>query len=466
MATTLKQYWTDEVARITARLAALDTELNALRGTPTIVGTLGTAQAALADASSDVTAQAKAVDDARKALAAIPMPGDGDPLLVAMEDALIALADARASLADADRDVQARTADLTRLLGQQAALQAALAEATAALARANKDADTRLAWTTALTTGEISTLAADAAAALAASEATARSRVEGEFPSNAAAEKDFLTRARARRALPLSSLAQAVTVETAAVNADAAALAEARRAWDAAVDALRLTVQAAPRLAADTATLQRLAALPAAHPAAPASYPVVTVWQHNRLHDAGKKADRENALAKLKDVEDAAADVRAAQTAYDNALHAALVADPDKTPAELDAGVVKPKKDEVVTKQALLATKRAALSADEIHAVKGWFAAVPDTLWDALDKLDTAAARLKALVGPPAPAALISAMNTAEATLAAALEAARHAARQAAAADLAEQRAAGLLAAELDTAAARSAAREHGATLF
>jgi len=34
------------------------------------------------------------------------------------------------------------------------------------------------------------------------------------------------------------------------------------------------------------------------------------------------------------------------------------------------------------------------------------------------------------------------------------------------AADLAELRAAGLLAAERDTAAARSAAREHGATLF
>ena len=77
MATTLKQYWIDEVARLTARGLALDDQLSVLRGTPTLPGPLGQAQQRQADASSAVTRQAKAVDDARKALAAIPMPADG-----------------------------------------------------------------------------------------------------------------------------------------------------------------------------------------------------------------------------------------------------------------------------------------------------------------------------------------------------------------------------------------------------
>ena len=459
MATTLKQFWTDEVARTTARLGALATELGLLRAA------LTAAQAIQAAASSAVTTQAKAVDEARKALAGIPMPGDGDPLLVAMEQALMDLADARANLASSDQAVQAQTAELNRLQGQQAALQADFADANKALTQAGKDADMRQKWVDALTTGALQTLAADAAAALAASEATARSRVEAEFPKSATLAKDFLTRARARRGLPLDSLTQAGAVETAAFNADSPAFAQARLAFDSAANSVRQAFEAAPSLAADTAVLLRLAALPAAHPAAPSSYPILTVWQHNRLVDAGKKADRESALAKITDVDKAAADVRSAQAAYDTALHAAMVAQPDATQAELDGGVVKPKKDDLIAKLATLGTQRGAMTADEIKLVKAWFAAVPSTLWDALDKLDTAAARLRALVGPPAPAALIAAMTAAEAALVTALDAARLAQRTRDATDLAEQRAAGLLAAERETAAARSVAFEHGATL-
>lgn len=457
MATTLKQFWTDDVARLNTRLTALATELTALRAA------LTAAQATQTAASNAVTAQAKAVDDARKALAGIPMPADGSPLLVAMEQALMNLADARADLATATQDVLGKSADLTRLQAQQTSLQAALADANKLLTQAGKNADQRQKWVDALTTGSLSTLVADATAALA-NEATARSRVEGEFPSSGTAAKDFLTRARARRALPQSSLTQAAATETTAFNAHHSALAQAQRAFDAAADAVRQTFEAAPRLAADGTVLARLAALPAASP--PNTYPILTRWQHDRLHDAAKKTDRENALAKLKDVDDAAADVRTAQASYDAALHAAMKADPDKTPAQLDTGAVSAEKTTLTTKQGTLATKRAALTADEVKLVKSWLAAVPDTLWDALDSLDTAATRLKALVGPPTPANLVASMTAAETALVTALTADRLAQRKLEAAALAAQRAAGLLAAERDSANARSLSFEHGATLF
>jgi hypothetical protein len=394
------------------------------------------------------------------------MLGDGDPLLRDMEQALIDLADARAHLATASLDVLSKTAELNRLQAQQTALHAAATEADKAGKQAEADAKTRQTWIDALTTGDLKDLVTDAGTALGA-EATARTRVEGEFPSNTVApEKDFLTRVRARRALAADSLKQASTVEGTLFTAEASAVAKARRSYDAAVDAVRQAFQAAPRLAADGAVLARLAALPAAHLTTPISYPILTVWQHDRLHDTTKKTNRENALAKLKDVDDAAAAVRIAQAAYDTALHAAMAADPDKTQAELDAGVVKPKKDDVVAKKGTLDTKRGAMTVDEIKLVKAWLAAVPDKLWDALDQLDTAASRLHALANPPAPAALIASMLAAEDTLATALAAERLAQRKLDASDLAEQRATGLLAAERDTAAANGATYSRGATLF
>ena len=453
--TTLKQFWSDETTRLSARLASLDAELAVLRGSGAIPGSLALAQDAQAAAANAVTTQTRAAEDARKALANIPMPGDGDPLLLAMEQALVHLADARASLASSDLDVQARTAELGRLQAQQAALQAALTEATKALAQASTDAATRQTWADALSTGALKNLAADAATALAASEATARARVEGEFPANATPAKDFLTRVRARRSLPQDALTQATAVEAAAFAARASALARAQRSFDAAAQAVRQAFDAAPRLAADTAVLQRLAALPAPTPAPAASFPIATVWQHQRLHDAAKKTERENALVKLAEVDAAAAELRAAQAAYDTALHTAMAANPDKTPAELDAGAAKAKKDDLSAKQAALAAKRGALSADETHRVKAWFATVPDTLWNALDQLDTATTRLGALVGPPAPADLVANLLAAEAALVTALNAERLAQRKLDAAELARQRAAGLLAADHPDAAHR-----------
>lgn len=463
MAQTLFQYWTDEATRLGTRLASVSAQLAALRGTPAVKGPLDQARDSQLAAGKALTAQQKALDDARRALSGIPMPADGDPLLDAMETALIGVADARADLARHDRAVQQLSAEAVRLEAQQTALQAAKAAAEAAAKQAKVDADLRQTWVDALTTGALKNLKAQATTALAA-ETAARKHVEGEFPAGASDATDLLKRAKARRDLVLDSLAKAVDVEAAAhVATD---LDKAQAAFDAAVDAVRRAFGAAPRLAADTATLARLAALPDAHPSSPESYPILTVWQHKHLHDTTLSASREAALGKLTNVDTAAAALRKAQFLYDKALHAAQVANPEKTVADLDAGPLKTLKQDVTDADTALGTARGKLSPDEQHTVKAWFATVPDTLWSALDQLEAAVTRLKDLSGAGAPAGLITAMVNAEDALVTALTTARKAASQQGAAARAAQRAADLLSADRETAVARSAAFEHGAALF
>jgi hypothetical protein len=249
-----------------------------------------------------------------------------------------------------------------------------------------------------------------------------------------------------------------------ACNAGNSALAQAQLAFDAAVTAVRSTADAAPRLAADSATLERLAALPAPNP--PDSYPILTKWQRALLHDAGKKAARESALAKLAVVDDAQAAVRAKQTAYDTALHAALAAEPDKTVAQLDATTLATERGEFDAKLDALAAARSAINAAERDALQTWFAAVPDALWETLESFDNATARLGALKGPPAPAALITAMGNAESVLVTALAAARLAGRKTDGARAAEQRASGASVAERESSAQRAGAYARSGALF
>lgn len=456
-ATTLKQFWNDEATRLRNNLDALATEL-ALAGGEAIK-----ARDALSVASSAVSAQAAAVEAARRALAGIPMPGDGDPLLAAMETALAALADARASSASSDARLQAADAEFALLKARQAALQAEAAEVSQFLAEAEKAAQTRKGWGDALTSGAMKTLVADATAALA-SEAVARTRVTSLFPSNATASKDFLKRVAARRALAQDSAAKAAATEASAFAANADATAQARRAFDTAAEAVRWRAEAAARLAADATALQRLAALPALD-LTKHIYPLITRWQYERLNSAALKADREAALAKLKAVDDAQAEAQTAEAAYDAALHAAMKANPDTARAALDAGPLATEKGTLTAKRDAVAAKWNAMTASEKILVKTWFAAVPDVLWDALETLETSAARLAALKNT-APATLITAMAAAEAALVTALDTARTAVRKRTAASLAGQRAAARLAAESGTAGSRAAALAHAALPF
>jgi len=189
---TLTQYWNDEASRLDLALAAEQATLATLRNALTLAQA---AQRAAADAARD---QADAVAAARRALAAIPMPADGDPLLVRMQDALIGLAAARVALANGELDVQRLRADLAARQGRAGALASELAEARRMLAQATQDAAVRAAMGDALTSGSLAGLAADAAAALSSFGADARARVEGEFPASGTASSDWLTSVSAR----------------------------------------------------------------------------------------------------------------------------------------------------------------------------------------------------------------------------------------------------------------------------
>lgn len=457
MATTLEQYWTEEVARLDTRISAQKTEVTTQRNA------LSAAQAAQRAAAKAVQAETDNVAAARKALAAIPMPADGDPLLVAMEDALVALAAAEVTLANADRDLLTATAELARKEAQLTSVEAARTDAERQRVQEQKLRAARQAMIDRLSTGDLATIMADAIAALA-NEPTARARVEIEFPANATAAKNFLERVRARRGIVRDALKNAEGVEAAAFTADMSGLAKAERDFVQAVAAVRTVTEAAPRLAADSATLARLAALPAPNP--PDTYPILTRWQHDRLHDADKKSDREDALAKLTAIDNAQAAVQTAQQTYDLALHAAMKAEPDKTQAELDGSTVSAEHDALDEKRDDLQDARDDMSDAERDTVQTWFEAVPDKLWDDLEKLDTARARLTTLSIAPTPGDLINTMQAAETALTTALTNARATARQQGGADAALQHASGQLNAERETVNTRAQAYAHSAVPF
>lgn len=458
MATTLEQYWTDEVTRLSARLAAQTLDGADQR---TALAALQAVQRAASDA---LRSQGLAVEAARRALGTIAMPSDGDPLLLALESALVDQADAQAAVAMTDQLAQAVGTELARQQAEQAASAADLAEAQRALGAETRARAARQLQIDRLSSGDLAGLVAEATLLLGSFAADASDRVESEFPSSATNAKHFLKRVRARRALVDESLTAATAAVTAALTGSGVpALLLAQAAFDTAVAALRHATEAPPRLAADAVTLARLAALPAA---APPVYPILSRWQHERLFDATRKAEREAALAKLTDVDTARSAVRMAQQSYELALTAALKAEPDKTRAELDASTLSAEVATVASKQADLNSARAALSPAELTVVKTWFAAVPERLWEELDKLDGALARLNRLIGPPTPADLVSALTAAEAALTSALTAERLAQRGQAGAAAALQREQGALMAERETAVGRSRALARSAALF
>ncbi|MCG2593193.1 hypothetical protein LZ009_10415 [Ramlibacter sp. XY19] len=457
MATPLLQYWTDEVNRLTALRALQQPVVTAARAA--LTGTKAVQQTA----SDAVRTQALALETARLALAGIPMPADGNPLLLAMETALIGLAEAQATLASTGMAVQTQAADLARKEAQLAATEAALEEAESESLRELDESTARQGLASALLTGNLATLAADAAATLATFEATARSRVEGEFPTNATNAKSFIKRVRDRREMVRESARAATDVETAALTAANSALALASRRFQRATLALRAAADAAPRVDADASVLARLAGLPA--PTA-TTFPILTAWQRDRLHDSTKKAARETALAKVAAIDAAVAAVRPAQQAYDIALHAAMKADPDKTQAQLDAGAVATERAALDAKITAVATAHAAITVAELDVVKSWFASVPQPLWDALEKLDLAVSRLTALSGSGSPATVLAELTAAETAFAAALGADRLATRKVIGAALALDRASTMREAEQETVGSRANAYAHSAALF
>jgi hypothetical protein len=460
---TLITYWTNEAAALAAALAATQLELDAARKAAIEAGIALSAAGNAAQLAKD------AVAAARRRLALAAMPADGEALLDAMRAAIAAWRQAAAE--QASQASVALMADSRRdALAERAALQtAAWQEAAGALLRETALGKMRDAWALAATLPPISGLPADADAALVANEAAATAKVEADFPSHADADKDFIGRARQRRLLAQNVAGDAADLAAAAVTASMAWLeastrkqdmvARKQREFDQAVGHLRSFAESSPRTLQAIATLAQLAAGPS----------VLTEAERAELitADAVLETDREDALALLAARDAAQEQLQLAQAAYAAALAVARIAAPDKTDEQLRGAdaALQAKFDALASKATALAAADSPLgdgSDGTPRAVlKEWFAAVPDALWEQLDKLDNSIAILQAAKGT-VPANLVAAVAAAEDALATALGDARLEARQVAARS---QGLASLLAAA-DASATLSGRREQAAQRY
>ncbi|APV49329.1 hypothetical protein BWI17_06320 [Betaproteobacteria bacterium GR16-43] len=393
--TTLVQFWTEEAVRLGNALSQAGTTLNAAGAAESLASDRFTA------AGKALAAERDKVEAKRKALAGIPTYADGNPLLAEMRTAVMAMRAAAAESVAADADLRAKRAKRQEASAKVADLTPRLAEAKKARDAAKLASDKRQALVDKATTAPLKDLPADATALIAGDGAAAKAAVEGEFPKNAAPAKDFLARVRARRQLGAATATTAATVATKAIDVNktwdekttraAAKTAALQRAFDAAVEDLRAFTAAPSRFDAANAVLKSLVAQ---------ARPSLTPAQKDELlspADAARVTNRENALAKLKDRDDAQVVALATRAAYDQALlDAQAAADPDKTEAELWAAdaALKAKFDLIAAKDALVAAADAQVA---MPVLQSWFAAVPDALWDQLEALDGASADLAAI---------------------------------------------------------------------
>lgn len=457
--TTLLEARTDETNRIKAALAANAAAATAA-GAAEAAGT-----AALTAAAQQVTAARTAVEAARRALAAIPTPADGGPLLIAMRDAVAALLRAEAAQASAAALPKEARAMLARLSARATTLKAALAAAAAAEAAEGAAEARRTAWKAAAVAPPISALPQAAAAVLAGDGVAAAAKIEADIPANAAPERSLLAQIRARRAHggraasdAAAREAQALANEKAwaeATTREAAKLPALQRGFDAALAALGAFVNAAPLMAQASATLAALADRPAS-PLTPAQRAALFAT------DPAVTAAREVALSRLKARDDKVAALAGARRAYAEGLASARVALPDATEAELHAAqpALVTLHDAVGEREAELATARNALTAEDLALLEAWLAAMPEALWDQLEALDEARAALQAIAGTD-PAGLVADLVAREVALAAAMDGARREERIAAllAGEVAASQDAAAIAAEVVPRRRRAAAR-------
>lgn len=425
MPATLSSFWNDEVSRLSTLLTKANLQ----------VTTASTAENA---ASADLIAAGKkqdsakaAVEAARKALAGIPMPADGDPLLINMRDALIALASANAE--QVDKDAILRQARVARVNAATlvSSLTASLANASAEAKTEKAAADQRLIWSNAAKAAPLKDLPTLATTALATYEAGAKTKVEGDFPNNTIdTDKDFLTRVRARRALAITALDKTGNVFTDAQSNSktweesstraSAKIAALRRDFDSKVSALKAFFDAPARVKQAQEQLKTLDNRPASP---------LTAAQKKVLisSDTVLTGLREDTLKQLKTRDEAQATLFTAQEVYAKTLLTTLLANPGKTEAELvvsNATLKGKKKDITDALKAINDVNIDATFIANLPTLKAWFAAVPDVLWEQLETLDAASVDLNA-VKAIVPLTLISDIDAAEALLVAQLVAAR-----------------------------------------
>jgi len=391
---------------------------------------VGTRTAELADLAAQIAA-------VRAALAAVPMPADGDPLLVQLATLLAALHNkqgesltAQTLLAQAKASTARASAELTRAQQQ-------LAAATANEARVKAEDAERLAWVAALSQPPLDTLKADATAALTAAPfTTALARVDTNVPA------ELRTRARERYVAQRARITAARAYATAAEDRATQEQADAEGAsGDVAQKTLDFN-RAAAALRAYVATAKERLDRAIALAEGVLASPQLTTQQKARVTDTALTTPGITAAGIEKDRDLAAAAVAAKQALYDDAVLAALVDDPDTDPTTAA---------DVITAQTALTTAVGDLTTKQglyTPAVRAdldkWEAALPDTMWKQLAAVEDARAILTELGGITA-ASLTGPLTAAESALVLKLDAA--AARRRAAAilqDTVTERGAGL----------------------
>ncbi len=314
----------------------------------------------------------------RAGLAAVETPAEAGPRGDVLRDLMIDEATYQVEV----RAAEERVAVAGSLIESLGALAAKCSAASAAAAE-------RLTWGTehqalgnrlrdALTVAPLDTVVADATA-LAAGGAftTANNRLDALLPA------ELRTRATTRLAEARSAIAARDALMATADDAVANLTADARPV-DAAVAAATADLlsaertlddyigRAAGRLAAASASLQRIAAHPALTPA-----------QSDAL-DADGRADAVAAAGAEADLADAFDAVAAAQRGVDDAILAAIAEDPDRDP-ETDAQVIAARATlNGAPLQDALTDARVAYDAAARRALDEWEVEVPSSLWDAL----------------------------------------------------------------------------------
>lgn len=416
MATTLPMFAQQQLAARAAALASADLALTAA------ATAAQAAEAGQTSATAAAQAAGQAVEAVRKQLALAQTPAEVAALSLQLRTRTVAW---RSAL-----DAQAHQGLLRALAGaghdsaKQRRLQAGAAHAASATALASAEArhqHERDLIDTALVQAPLKDVVARATSALASADFTAaKARIEGALPA-ALRER---ARARARQALAASQATQSwqdgaqaafdVQAEASALAADQ--LARLQRGADAAAAALTVYAgTATARLASAVATLKTLAELtePALNPAQQASL------------DDLQGGDRPAAAAAEQARDEAAAVLAAAAAHYRAERIQALATDPDGDLATMEADAAtfpdlvqaKADFDDAVTEHGLRA---ADFDAGMALRLAEWQAEVPDALWSQAAAFHAADDALNELT--TAPAALVSALDAANALWLAALE--------------------------------------------
>jgi hypothetical protein len=332
---------------------------------------------------SELSLLAQQIELIRKQLALVDSQADAEALAQQLQDKIVASRTKQAEIVAADRDLtKAKTAS-ARAGAAAATARAEAANATSALNEA-KTADTRrVGLKTSATSQPVSDVASAATAAEAGPQFTAASnRIQTDIPAS------LLDLARTRASVEAAVLAAAKKKAVDAITAleakqsdsdkQSAALARAEEAIGEYVKVAKSRLDEAVATVAKVGDAQQAA---------------LSQAEKDSINDPAKLADRNAAAALAKTVATEKAAAIANGVEFED-----LGNDPNVQAAE----------------QAFDAASR--------QTIEGWEAAVPDSTWSLLAQFESARAAIVEL--KTGPAALITAMENAEVSLAAALTAA------------------------------------------